>query len=71
MRVLLVAIACLSLSSCAGVVEGEIRSPLTGVVYDEEGAHVDATTVSSIVGKITRLMSGEDFEDVILDPFGK
>ncbi len=71
MRALLVAIACLSLSSCAGVVEGEIRSPITGVVYDEDGAHVDDRTIYSIVGKITRLMSGEDFEDVILDPFSK
>ena len=71
MKAILLAIACISLSSCAGVLSSEVRSPITGVVYDEDGPHVDAKTVSTLFGKITRLVAGEDFDDVLLDPFAK
>ena len=64
-------IGCLFLSSCAGVVEGEFRSPFTGAVYDEDGVHVDQKTFGTLASKLTRLMAGENASDVILDPFSK
>lgn len=71
MKALILAITCASLSSCAGVLSSEVRSPITGVVYDEDGPHIDNKTVSILFGKITRLVAGEGFDDVILDPFTK
>jgi hypothetical protein len=74
MRITLIlsAIACcLTLTSCPGVVQGEFRGPISGAVYDENGVHVDQTTVSNLVSKFTRLLNGESVPDVILDPFSK
>jgi hypothetical protein len=65
------AVSCLFLSSCAGVVQGEFRGPISGAIYDEDGVHVDQTTVANLVSKFTRLISGESVPDVILDPFSK
>ena len=71
MKILLIAAACLSLSSCAGVIKGTFRGPISGAVYDENGVHVDQSTISNLVGKFTRLLTGEDPGSVILDPFSK
>ena len=64
-------IACLFLSSCAGVVEGEFRSPFTGAIYNESGVKVDKKAISTIADKIARIIAGEDVSNVILDPFSK
>ena len=66
-----IAIGCIILSSCAGVINGEFRGPISGAVYDENGVHVDQKTVSNLVSKFTRLISGESVPDVILDPCAK
>jgi hypothetical protein len=62
------AISCLLFTSCAGVVQGEFRGPISGAVYDEDGVHVDQKTVSNLVSKFTRLLGGEKLPDVILTP---
>ena len=65
------AIGCIILSSCAGVIEGTYRGPISGAVYDENGVSIDQKTISSAIEKITHLISGGGFEEVILDPFAK
>lgn len=62
------AISCLFLSSCAGVVQGEFRGPISGALYTEDGVQVDQETVSTLVDKFTRLLGGEKLPDVILTP---
>ena len=62
------AISCLFLSSCAGVVQGEFRGPISGALYTEDGVQVDGKTVSNLVSKFTRLLGGERLPDVILTP---
>ena len=62
------AAGCILLTSCAGVVQGEFRGPISGAVYDEDGVHVDQKTVSNLVSKFTRLLGGEKLPDVILTP---
>ena len=64
-------IACLFLSSCAGIVEGDFRDPFTGAIYNESGVKVDKKTIRTISDKIARLIAGEDVSNVILDPFSK
>ena len=65
------AIGFILLSSCAGVIEGTYRGPISGAVYDENGISVDQKTVANLVNKFTRLMSGESASSIILDPFAK
>ena len=62
------AISCLFLSSCAGVVQGEFRGPISGALYTEDGIKVDDKTVSNLVSKFTRLLGGERLPNVILTP---
>ena len=64
-------IACLFLSSCAGIVEGDFRDPFTGAIYNESGIQADQKTFTTLFSKITRLIAGEDVSNVILDPFSK
>jgi hypothetical protein len=66
--ILSASIGCLLLSSCAGVVQGEFRGPISGLKYTEEGVKVDQTTITSLVGKFTRLLGGESAKTIILDP---
>ena len=71
MKVILVlsaAIGCLLLSSCAGVVKGEFRGPISGALYTEDGVKVDDLTINNLVSKFTRLLGGERLPDVILTP---
>ena len=59
---------CLLLTSCAGVVQGEFRGPISGLKYSEEGVKVDQTTVTGLVDKFTRLASGESARTILLTP---
>lgn len=71
MKVILIlssAIGCMFLSSCAGVVQGEFRGPISGVKYTEDGVQVDQQTIKGLVSKFTRLLGGEDVKTIILDP---
>jgi len=61
-------ISCLFLASCAGVVQGEFRGPISGALYTEDGIKVDDKTVSNLVSKFTRLLGGERLPDIILTP---
>tara|TARA_R110000851_G_C12704862_1_gene526540 strand:- start:243 stop:464 length:222 start_codon:yes stop_codon:yes gene_type:complete len=58
----------LLLSSCVGGVEGQFRSPFSGIVYDENGANVDDKTLRTLFGKIGRVVSGDNIREIILDP---
>jgi len=71
MRTLLIlsaAVGCLFLSSCAGVVQGEFRGPISGALYTEDGIKVDDKTISNLVSKFSRLLGGERLPDIILTP---
>jgi hypothetical protein len=62
------AVGCLFISSCAGVVQGEFRGPISGALYTEDGVKVDDKTISNLVSKFSRLLGGESLPDIILTP---
>jgi len=68
LSVLSAAVGCLFLSSCGGMIKGEVRLPISGVLLTEDGAKIDQATVDSLADKARRLRGGERFDSIIFNP---
>lgn len=56
-------------TSCGVIADGqELRGPITGIIYTNEGVRADESTISNLFAKLQRLAKGDTVQDIVVNP---